>query len=305
MTDDIAVFDRALLRRRRDRAATDFDSHDFLFRETADRLVDRLEDVKRRFQVVADIGCHGGEVGQSLAERGFAQPVVQCDLSPRLAGRAARAAKTPAIAADEELLPFAAGSFDLVLSNLSLHWVNDLPGALIQIRKSLAPDGLFIGSMLGGETLTELRVALQQAELELDGGISPRLSPLADVRDAGALLQRAGFALPVADMDRVTVTYSNPMKLLADLRGMGETNVVAKRRRNFLKRSTLMAAMERMMQDFTDSEGRVHATFDIITLTGWAPDASQPKPLRPGSATQKLSDALGAMEFKTDDKAGQ
>lgn len=305
MTDDIAVFDRALLRRRRDRAATSFDAHDFLFRETAERLVDRLEDVKRQFHAVADVGCHAGEVGQALAGRGVMRPLVQSDLSPRLAGRASRAVNGPAIAADEELLPFAAGSFDLVLSNLSLHWVNDLPGALIQIRKSLAPDGLFIGSMLGGETLTELRVALQQAELELDGGISPRLSPLADVRDAGALLQRAGFALPVADMDRVTVTYSNPMKLLADLRGMGETNVVAKRRRNFLKRSTLMAAMERMMQDFTDSEGRVHATFDIITLTGWAPDASQPKPLRPGSATKKLSDALGAVEFKTDDKAGQ
>ncbi|MEQ8710198.1 MAG: methyltransferase domain-containing protein [Rhodospirillales bacterium] len=305
MTDDITVFDRSLLRRRRDRAAGGFDAHDFLFRETAERLVDRLEDVKRRFQAVADIGCHGGEVGQVLAGRGFAPPVVQCDLSPRFADRASRAGNAPAIAADEELLPFAAASFDLVLSNLSLHWVNDLPGALIQIRKSLTPDGLFIGSLLGGETLTELRVALQQAELELDGGISPRLSPLADVRDAGALLQRAGFALPVADMDRVTVTYSNPMKLLADLRGMGETNVVAKRRRNFLKRSTLMAAMARMMQDFTDSEGRVHATFDIITLTGWAPDASQPKPLRPGSATKKLSEALDAVEFPTDDKAGR
>ncbi|MEQ9327296.1 MAG: methyltransferase domain-containing protein [Rhodospirillales bacterium] len=304
MTDDFQVFDRVLLRRRRDRAAGIFREHDFLFRESAERMADRLESVRRKFARVVDIGCHGGELADCLAARGLATPLVQCDLSPALA-RLASGNGTAALAADEEMLPFAPGAFDLALSNLSLHWVNDLPGALIQIRNALQPDGLFIGSLLGGETLTELRVALQQAELDLDGGISPRLSPLADIRDAGGLLQRAGFALPVADTERLTVTYENPMKLLADLRGMGETNVVHKRRRAFLKRGTLMAAMERLIRDFTDSSGRVHVTFDIVTLTGWTPDASQPKPLRPGSATKRLADALGTDEIETDDKAGQ
>lgn len=304
MTDDIQVFDRALLRQRRDRAAGGLRAHDFLFREGAERLVDRLEDVRRKFTRVADIGCHGGEVGEALAARGFAAPLVQCDLSPALAALAAGNG-VRSVSADEELLPFRPGAFNLALSNLSLHWVNDLPGALIQIRNSLEADGLFIGSLLGGETLTELRVAMQQAELELDGGISPRLSPLADIRDAGGLLQRAGFALPVVDAERLTVTYENPMKLLADLRGMGETNVVLKRRRVFLRRATLMAAMERLLRDFTDSSGRIHVTFDILTLTGWAPDASQQKPLRPGSATRRLADALGTDEIETDDKAGR
>lgn len=304
MSDDVIVFDRAAVRQHRDRAARNLQDHDFLFQEGAERIVDRLEDIKRDFSRIADVGCHGGELARALAARGMTAPLVQMDMAPGMAQRAA-ANGVPVVAADEEILPLKPGSLDLVLSNLSLHWVNDLPGALIQMRQSLKPDGCFIGSMLGGETLTELRVAMQQAELEMDGGISPRLSPLADIRDAGGLLQRAGFALPVADAERLTVTYENPMRLLADLRGMGETNAVAKRRRTFLKRTTLMAAMHRLVEDFSDSSGRVHVSFDIITLTGWAPDASQQKPLRPGSAAQRLADALETSEVETDDKAGR
>ena len=208
-----------------------------------------------------------------------------------------------ALAADEEALPFAQGTFDLIISNLSLHWVNDLPGALAQIRRALKPDGLFLASMLGGDTLGELRRALAEAEIAEEEGLSPRVSPMAEVRDLGGLLLRAGFALPVADTDTLTVMYEDPMKLMADLGAMGEANAAAESRKGFTRRRTLMAAAARYRELFADDGGRVPATFQIITLTGWAPDPSQPQPLKPGSAEARLADALDTVEIPAGEKA--
>ncbi|MBF0325677.1 MAG: methyltransferase domain-containing protein [Alphaproteobacteria bacterium] len=291
MADPITIFDRSLLRKRRDRAAKAFPSHDFLVREAAERLADRLDDVTRRFPVALDLGCHTGELGQTLGKRGGIETLVQCDLSPAMAGRAARSGRIT-LAADEEWLPFADDSFDLVLSCLSLHWVNDLPGTLVQIRRILKPDGLFLAVMLGGDTLMELRQALADAEISVEGGLSPRVSPMAEVRDLGGLLQRAGFALPVADSEHLTVSYADPMSLLADLRGMGETNAVAQQRKGLTRRATLFAALARYPERFADSTGRMPATFQLLTMTAWKPHPSQPKPLAPGSAQTSLVTAL-------------
>ena len=196
--------------------------------------------------------------------------------------------------ADAEALPFAAGSFDLVLSLLDLHWVNDLPGALAQIRHVLRPDGLFLGALLGGETLSELRAVLLAAEAEVSGGASPRVAPKVDLRDAGALLQRAGFALPVADADTLTVSYPNALALMRELRGMGEGNAVAGRSRRFTRRAVLLRAAALYEERFADADGRVPATFQVLYLTGWAPHDSQPRPLHPGSAQASLARALDA-----------
>jgi SAM-dependent methyltransferase len=270
MSDPI-IFDRAQVRRQRDRAASSLSAHDFLLRESADRLVDRLLDVTRRFPLALDLGCHGGELAARLQGRFGIERLLASDLSPRLADLARRHGPALAVAADEEMLPFAEGRFDLVISNLSLHWVNDLPGTLLQIRRLLKPDGLFLASMLGGETLRELRHCLLEAELAEEGGAGPRISPFVDLRDAGALLQRAGFALPVADIDPVSVTYGNPLALLADLRAMGEGNALTVRRRHFSRRATFARAMALYHQHYADPEGRLPASFQIVTLTGWSP----------------------------------
>ncbi len=189
-----------------------------------------------------------------------------------------------------------------MVSTLALHWTNDLPGALIQVRRALKPDGLFVGAVFGGATLTELRQALMQADSELSGGAGPRISPFADVIDAAALLQRAGFALPVADVDRVQVGYAHPTELIRDLRAMGETNVLAERRP--LSRRVLARACELYAERFARADGRVTATFEILTMTGWAPHESQQQPLRPGSAKMRLADALGVKEQGAGEKAG-
>ncbi|OIQ94792.1 malonyl-[acyl-carrier protein] O-methyltransferase [mine drainage metagenome] len=288
---DAFVFDRAQVRRQRDRAAARLPEHDFLLREVADRLGDRLLDMTHRFPLALDLGCHGGEMAEALAGRGGIERLVQCDLSPVLAARAGRSG-APALAADEEALPFAPASFDLVVSNLSLHWVNDLPGALLQIRHALKEDGLFIGAMLGGETLWELRQCLMEAELEEQGGAGPRISPFADLRDLGGLLQRAGFSLPVVDSDTLTVTYSDVMRLFADLRGMGEGNAVATRRKSFTRRATLFRAMALYEERFKTAEGRLPATFQVLTMTAWRPHVSQQQPLAPGAGRISLGDAL-------------
>ncbi len=196
MPDTLTVFDRRSVRLHRDRAASKLPAHDFLLREIAHRLVDRLDDVRRKFPVALDLGCRHGHLAGELARRGGVRTLVHCDLSLAMVRRAAGAR----LVADEEALPFAAASFDLVVSLLNLHWVNDLPGALLQIRQVLKADGLFLAAMFGGETLKELRRSLAEAEIGEEGGLSPRISPFAEVRDAGNLLQRAGFALPVADM---------------------------------------------------------------------------------------------------------
>lgn len=291
MSSPVSIFDRSLLRKRRDRAAPGFAAHDFLVREAAERLADRLSDVTRGFPMALDLGCHTGEMADTLDGRGGIQTLVQCDLSPAMAARAATNGH-PSLAADEEWLPFADQSFDLVLSCLSLHWVNDLPGALVQIRRVLKPDGLFLAVMLGGETLGHLRACLAEAELAEEGGVSPRVSPMADVRDMGRLLQRAGFALPVADADSVAVSYGDPMRLLADLRGMGETNAVRERRKTLSRRATLLHALNLYQSRHGDADGRVPAEFHLVTVTGWKPHPSQPQPLAPGSGHVSLADVL-------------
>lgn len=258
----------------------------------------------RRFPLAVDLGARDGAFARALADHpdaaGKIDTLVETDLSPRmLAGRAG-----PRLVVDEERLPFAPASLDLLVSTLALHWTNDLVGALIQIRRALRPDGLFIGAMLGGATLTELRQSLLEAEAEISGGAGLRVSPFADAFDAAGLLQRAGFALPVADVDRVRVRYASPLALLADLRAMGETNILLERPRKPLSRRVLVRAMELYLARFAEADGRVPATFEIITVTGWAPHESQQKPLRPGSAKMRLADALGAVEQSAGEKPG-
>lgn len=284
--DSMIVFDRALVRRRRDRAVSEFTDHSFLFDEIAERLADRLEDLRRPFPLALDVGCHDGAMGRALAGRKGIERLFACDLSPGFA-RAARG-----LAADEEFLPFAPASFDLAVSNLSLHWVNDLPGALMQIRQSLKPDGFFCASMLGGETLFELRRCLYEAEMEMAGGVSPRVSPFAEIKDAGGLLQRAGFALPVVDSDTLTVTYSDAFALMRELRGMGETNAVLARRKVPATRALLFDAARRYAELYAEPDGRIPVTFQVLYLAGWAPHESQQQPLKPGSGAIPLGKAL-------------
>lgn len=306
MADRIEVFDRRLLRQHRERAAVTLAAHGFLIAEIATRLVDRLADIRRNFPTALNLGCHTGFIAKA-AESLTADkigPLVQADLSPRMAATARDNTSLPAIAADEEFLPFGDASFDLVISCANLHHVNDLPGALVQIQRALKPDGVFLAALFGGATLTELRQAWLAAESAEEGGVSPRVAPFADLSDAAGLLQRAGFALPVADSDTITVTYNNPLKLMADLRGMGETNALIERRHTPTRRATLMAAAEQYMAQFADSDGRAPATFEILYLTGWAPAADQPQALRPGSATSRLADALDAPERPAGKKPG-
>ena len=267
MSPSIDVFDRTAVRRHKSRAAGRLEDHDFLFKEAGERLADRLDDIKRSFPLALDLGCRGGQLARLLGGRGGIQTLVHSDLSLEMLRRA----EGLRVAADEEALPFSGKCFDLVLSCLCLHWVNDLPGLLVQVRRALKPDGLFLAAMLGGETLKELRQALGEAELAVEGAVSPRVSPFADIRDLGALLQRAGMALPVADADTIEVTYEDPGMLMRDLRGMGESNAQASRRKGFTRRATLSAAMARYKELFADAKGCVPATFEVITLTAWAP----------------------------------
>jgi SAM-dependent methyltransferase len=284
------VFDRALLRQRRDRAALVDGEHDFLLREVGDRLLDRLADVTRKFPLALDLSGRGGLAGQ-LAGRGGIATLLQGGATLNEA-RTARN-QGPAFVADEEILPLKADSLDLILSNLALHWVNDLPGALTQIRAALKPDGLFLGSMFGAGTLQELRTCLMEAELAESGGVSPRVSPFAGLRDAAGLLQRAGFALPVADSDTITVTYPDLFRLLDDLRGMGETNVLLDRLKHPTKRTVFARAAALYHERFADAEGRLPASFHILYLTGWSPHQSQQQPARRGSGQTDLRDVFG------------
>jgi SAM-dependent methyltransferase len=280
-------FDRRVLRMRRDRVAPALSGVDFLVREAAVRLVERLGDVRRAFPLALELGCHTGQLAAAL--RGTAQigQLIQADLSERMVCHADGAR----VVADEEALPFGPACLDLVVSCFSLHWVNDLPGTLAQVRHVLKPDGLFLAIMPGGTTLFELREALMRAELEVAGGAGPRVSPLVDVRDAGMLLQRAGLALPVVDVDTVTVTYDHPLKLIAELRAMGEANALVQRGRA-LDRSTLWRACAIYRELFGDRAQRIPATFQLLTLSAWAPDPGQPQPIRRGSGRIDLAEAL-------------
>jgi len=299
------IFDRLLHAKRRTRAAGRYSEFAFLKQLAAEDIAARLSAINRRFSRVLDLGAHDGTLGRVLKADPVVGPrigeITATDLSPAFAHLSG------GMVVDEENLPFEDQSFDLVVSALSLHWVNDLPGALIQIRRVLKPDGLFIGVALGGRTLNELRQSLLAAEEEVRGGAANRVSPFMDVIDAAGLLQRTGFAMPVADNDARTVRYGNPLRLVGDLRGMGETASFVNRDAPPLTRGILMRAMEIYAQRFADADGKSRATFEFVTMSGWAPAPDQPKPKRPGSATVRLADALGTKELpageKTDPKA--
>lgn len=298
MSESPVIFDRALLRARRRRAVA-LGAETFLLDHVAQDIVERLSVVKRRFILAADIGSPGDAVRDRIIDQRLADKVIA------VGDTVALHSKAPLnVIADEEALPFADASLDLAVSTLGLHHVNDLPGTLVQIRRALKPDGLFLAALLGGETLMELRQAFTQAEAEIEGGVSPHVSPLADLRDIGALLQRAGFALPVTDVDRLTVRYATPFALMQDLRRMGATNALVERRRRPMRRTTLLRMTEIYAERFSDPDGRVRATFDIVWLSGWAPHESQQQPLKPGSARTRMADALKTTETPTGEKAG-
>jgi SAM-dependent methyltransferase len=297
MSNQPSIFDRPLLRARMQRAWA-LGPATFLLDRVADDMADRLAAVLRKFEIAADIGTPTDAVVRALARNVGIGTLMA--LRPNVEGVRGGLA----VVADEEAIPFGEHSLDLAVSALALQSVNDLPGVLIQIRRALKPDGLFLAALLGGETLTELRDSLFAAEVEREGGASPRVAPFTEVRAAGTLLQRAGFALPVADVDRVTVRYASPLALMADLRRMGATNPLAERRRRPLRRATLLRAAEIYAEKYSDRDGRVRATFDILWLSGWAPHESQQKPLAPGSARTRLADALGTRELPAGEKAG-
>jgi SAM-dependent methyltransferase len=291
------LFDRALLRARAARAARSGEAgSNFLVARAADEAAWRLSAILRRFPRAVDLRARRGEFARALSDAGAAGQVdamVEMDLTVPPPG-SPRAG--PRLVGDAERLPFAPERFDLAVSLLSLHWANDLVGALVQIRRVLRPDGLFLGAIFGGDTLHELRACLLEAEAEVHGGAGPRVSPFADARDATGLLQRAGFALPVGDVDRITVRYDHPLKLMADLRAMGETNALVERPRRPLSRPVLARMCELYQTRHAGPDGRVSATFEIVSLTGWAPHESQQQPLKPGSAKARLADALGVVE---------
>jgi SAM-dependent methyltransferase len=281
------IFDRSLARRRLARAASR-GAENFLLAPAVKEIGERLSVIKREFSAVLDIGTPSPRLADWLRDR----------IKPRLLVRLAQLPENASdssflrIAGDDESLPFAPECFDLAVSALSLQGLNDLPGALVQIRRVLKPDGLFLGCLLGGQSLHELRKSLAVAETEIYGGVSPRVAPFADVRDMGGLLQRAGFALPVADSEPLAVRYASMFDLMADLRSMGATNVLVGRLRKPAARSYFLRAAKHYAEQFADPDGRVRATFELVYLSGWAPHESQQKPLTPGSAKMRLADAL-------------
>lgn len=276
------IFDRALCRERLSRALLR-GAADFLFETAVDECLARISAVNRTFSAALDLASPLPGLAASLAQQGS----LVFRAAPVCGGR-------DNLVADVEALPFSAGAFDLIASLLALQTANDLPGALAQIRRCLQPDGLFIGCLLGGRSLYELRAAFTEAEVDLTGGASPRVAPLADVRDVGRLLQRAGFALPVADSEPVTVRYDSMFGLIADLRAMGATNPLVARARAPLARAVLHRAAQLYAARFADSDGRVRATFEMVWMSGWGPHPSQQKPLKPGSAQVRLADALAS-----------
>ncbi len=254
-------------------------------------IADRVQDTPRRFERALDLGCHDGRLARILSGTGRVGAVEASDLSPAMVS-AARAAGTEAGVLDEETPSLPEDRFDLIVSALSLHWVNDLPGTLVRLRQGLRPDGLFLGALFGAGTLVELRDCLMEAETDVSGGVSPRLSPLPGLKDMANLMQRAGFALPVADRDTVVVRYRDPARLLADLKGMGEQSALAPGMIRPLPRAVLDRALSLYRERHADPDGRVRASFEIVHVSGWAPAPGQPKPLRPGSAKASLADAV-------------
>lgn len=282
------VFDLAVLDSHRTRAASDAAAHDFLLARAADDLVDRLGLINRTFPLALDLGAHHGPLSRRLASLAGISTLTALEPNAALLAQC----DAPKVQASLEVLPLHEAAFDLIVSGLALQCVNDLPGTLVQVCRALKPDGLFLAALLGGATLTELRQAWLMAETDLTGGVSPRVAPFADVRDIGTLVQRAGFALPVVDSETVTVTYADPLSLMRELKAMGASNMLAERRRVPVTRTLLLRAAEIYTERFALPNGRIPATFDILTITAWRPAPSQPKPLQPGSAQVSLKDVL-------------
>jgi SAM-dependent methyltransferase len=265
------LFDRTLLRARQLRARRQGEVT-FLLDRVAEDMADRVSAVMRDFADVADVWSPGEVLRAPLADRFKSVTRVGLD--------------------DSEVLPLQPESLDLAVSALAFQFVNDLPGVLAQIRRALRPDGLLLAALPGGDTLTELRQSFAAAEAECEGGVSPRVAPFADLRDIGHLLQRAGLALPVTDVDRVVVRYDNAFALMHDLRRMGAANVLIERRRAPTRRATMLRMAQIYAERFSDFDGRIRATFDIVWLSAWAPHESQQQPLRPGSAKASLEAAV-------------
>ncbi|GBC02806.1 hypothetical protein RclHR1_04830004 [Rhizophagus clarus] len=290
------VFNRETKRMQRDRSSINIEESrkvDYLKDEIAYRMVDRLLDIKRKFNTIVDLGSGCGHIIKHI-DKDMMKKLIMCDMSSKMLERDKDInyeVDVERMVVDEELLPFEENSLEAVISNLSLHWVNDLPGAMIQIQRSLKPDGVFIASILGGDTLFELRTSFQLAESEREGGISPRISPMTNTRDIGSLLSRAGFNLTTIDTDDVVVSYPSMFELIQDLRSMGESNAVLARR-SFLKRDTLLAASAIYKELYGNPDGSIPATFQIIYMIGWKPDISQPKPLPRGSGQVSLKETL-------------
>ena len=292
------LFDQQLIRQHRQRASRHFADFAFLKDAAAVRLLDRLELMRRDFDLCLDFGAHDGRLArlfaQESADSGKIGHMIQSDPAVGFARAAAGYGSGIVHALDH--LPYKAESFDAVFSCLSLHWIDDLPGLMMQARRLLKPDGLLLLSLLGGNSLIELRQVLAEAEHDITGGLSPRCAPMADIRDIGGLLGRAGLALPVADSDRLTVHYPHMFKLMADLRGMGEQNAMLARLKTPTRRDVFYRAAEIYQQRFGQADGQIPASFEIVTVTGWAPHESQQKPLRPGSAAQRLATVLESDE---------
>jgi SAM-dependent methyltransferase len=287
------VFDRRALRARRAAAVRrSGPGADFLLDLAAEEVADRLGAVSRRFATALVLGGPTDSAAAAVIASGRADRVIRADLFD--AGPAGRV--PVALVVDDEALPIAPQSIDLAVSVLTLQWANDLPGALVQIRRALRPDGLFLAVLIGGDSLTELRQAFLAAEAEVTGGVTPRVAPFADVRDLGGLLQRAGFTLPVTDQDRLTLRYATPLHLLRDLKAMGAGNVLTERKRGMTGRAVFQRMLEIYADRASDPDGRVRATLTLVSMSGWSAHESQQQPLRPGSARTRLADALGTRE---------
>ncbi|MDB5533229.1 MAG: bioC [Hyphomicrobiales bacterium] len=291
------IFDRRLVAARLRRALRQGPAA-FLLDRAVEDFSDRLGAILRPFPRALDLATPGPQLADMLAQKPERQVMRAAPIAETAGAGHFKNRRFETVVCDAEALPFAPESFDLAVSALALQWVNDLPGTLIQIRRALAPDGLFLACMAGGQTLTELRAALAEAEEEIVGGASPRVAPFADIRDLGALLQRAGFALPVTDTDTVTVRYPHMFALMHDLRAMGATNALTQRLKRPTRRAVFARAAEIYQERFADADGRIRATFELVWLSGWAPHESQQKPLQPGSAKMRLADALKTQETK-------
>lgn len=281
MNSPIHIFDKAQIVKNRIRSASDIENYNFLFSFTANQILDRISLIKKDFEQKLWMGCR--------ADKRYRENFISADIIQNF---------NPDIIFDPEFLPFKDKSLDLIVNCLDLHTINDLPGTLIQIFRALKPDGLFIGTMIGGESLYELRDCLQRAEIELTGGISPRIAPFADKQDVGALMQRAGYALPVIDSEKIIVTYPTLIKLLHDLRCMGEGNAIHNRNKKTPNRALFQRTEDIYFQNYCDKEGRMITTFEIIFMAGWSPHENQQKPLKPGSAEQSLARELGTQEHE-------